>query len=287
MQEIIISMESTCDLSQELIQKYDLSIIDMDFMIENEVYSTKHDNVLSTNLYEKMKEGKKTSTSQINEELYYEYFKNLQSKNKPIIHLCLTKGVSNTYECAIKAANRLNSTNNNIFVIDSLCICSGQGYLGILVREFSLKAQSIEEILQYIESLKTKVNHIFTVDNLKYLANGGRIKASAAFFGNVLNIKPLLKANNNGELVSTDKVISRKKALLKLAEKTLALHDPNFTTCFISHANCLEDVNFLIEQIKLNTKLDVKIENLGPVIGAHAGPGTVAIFFIGKNNQRL
>ena len=140
------------------------------------------------------KEGKKTSTSQINEELYFDLFSNLLKENKTIIHLALSSGLSNTYNCALSAANKLNKINNNkIYVIDSLCACAGQGFLGVLTRDFSKKTNDITQILEFIEEIKLKINHVFTVDNLKYLANGGRIKSSTAFIGNVLNIKPVLK----------------------------------------------------------------------------------------------
>lgn len=287
MLDINVSMEATCDLPENIIKENDLKVFAMDFMIDGDIYSTNKDNVVSTNLYEKMKEGKKTSTSQINAEIYESYFTNLVKENKPIIHLALSSGLSNTYNCALKAAEKINKTYSpKIYVIDSLCVCSAQGFLGILTKEFIKTANSIEEVVNYVNDLKLRMNHIFTVDNLKYLANGGRIKNSTAIIGNILNIKPVMKADERGSLVAVSKVISRKKALIAIVDKMGENIKPNEELCYISHADCLNEAIFVSNLIK--TKLGVKsvITNLGPVIGCHAGPGTIALFFIGKDQKR-
>ena len=287
MENINVSLEATCDLSKEIIKNYDLKVFDMDFMIDSEIFSTKNDDVVSTNLYSKMKEGKKTSTSQINEDLYTTYFKELLKENKPIIHLALSSGLSNTYLSALKAAEIINKTSEyKIYVIDSLCACAGQGFLGILTKEFSKTAKSLEEILTYVNETKLKMNHIFTVDNLKYLANGGRLKSSTAFIGNILNIKPVMKCDLNGCLVPYSKVISRKKALCAIVDKMADNYDNTQTTCYLSHADCLADAMFISDQIKNKFNINTVITNLGPVIGCHSGPGTIALFFVGVNSKR-
>lgn len=287
MENVIISLEATCDLSQEIIKENDLRVLNMDFMIEDQVFNTIKDDVVSTNLYASMKEGKKTSTSQINEELYTEKFKELLKENKNIVHLALSSGLSNTFESAKKAAQKLNSENTNkIYVIDSLCACAGQGFLGILAKKYSEKAQTIEDLINYINTTKMKMNHIFTVDNLKYLKNGGRVKASTALIGNILNIKPVMKCDENGHLVAYSKVISRKKSLIAIVDKMKECFDDSVKTCYLSHADCLEDALFVSNEIKNKLNVNVVLTNLGPVIGSHSGPGTLALFFIGKNKNR-
>ncbi len=287
MKDIIVSLEATCDLSKDLIKTHDLRVFDMDFMIENKVFSTKTDDVVTTSLYSKMKEGKKTSTSQINENIYTSFFKELLKEEKPIIHLALSSGLSNTYFSALKAAEEVNKTSlHKIYVIDSLCACAGQGFLGILTKEFSKKTSSVEEILNYIKEVKLKINHIFTVDNLKYLKNGGRVKATTAFIGNILNIKPVLKCDLKGELVPYNKVISRKKSLCAIVDKMVENYDNSQEVCYLSHADCLTDALFISDLIKNKLNIKVVITNLGPVIGCHSGPGTIALFFVSKNTQR-
>lgn len=288
MSNVVISLEATCDLSAEIIKEYDLNVFDMDFMIDSNVFSTKTDTVVSTNLYSKMKEGKKTSTSQINEEIYLNHFKSLLSQNKPIIHLALSSGLSNTYLSAQKAAEQLNKENTTkIYVIDSLCACAGQGFLAILLRKFCENETDIEKILEFTNSTKLKINHIFTVDNLKYLANGGRVKPTTAFIGNLLNIKPVLKCDLEGRLIPYSKVISRKKALVAIVDKMAENYDASYTECYISHADCINDALTVSNLIKEKLNVKTIITNLGPVIGCHSGPGTLALFFVGKDLKRL
>jgi len=279
----IISTEATCDLSKDLIEKYNISVIDMDFIINNEVYSTEKDNVDSTQLYKKMKSGAKVSTSQINEFKYQEYFTKLLQQNKPIFHICLSGNLSATSKTALKVADKINETSKNkIYIIDSLGACSGQGFLAILCSEFAKNCNNEQDLLSYAETTKMKINYIFSVENLKYLANGGRIKQSTAFIGNVLNIKPILKADNTGKLVQTKKVISRKKALVTLFNIFKETNTNESNICFISHADCLEDALVIKELVKKETNYDVIITNLGPIIGSHSGPGTIAMFYLGK-----
>ena len=286
MENLIISAEATCDLPQDLILKYDLKVISMNFNVSGVSYSTENDTVSSTNLYEKMRKGERTSTSQINQSNYSRFFSNLLKENKPILHIAFSSGQSGTYYVAKKVADDINKElGTKIYVIDSLCSCSGHGMLAILAREYSKTANSIEEVISYIENIKIRLNHIFSVDNLKYLANGGRISASGAFIGNMLKIKPIMRVDEKGSLCVTQKVISRKKSLITIFEKTKANYDEKYDICFISHADCLKDAEFLKEKIEAETSLKPIITDLGPVIGCHSGPGTIAVYFIGKSRK--
>ena len=286
MLDVCISLESTCDLEKEIIEKYDLSIIDMNFEVDGESFNTKDDDVVSTKLYEKMLQKKKTGTSQINEYFYEEHFSNLLKEKKPIIHLALSSGLSATVEGARKVAEKLNETSDNkIYVIDSLCVCSGQGLLGILVREKAKDCNSVEELVAFAELYKNKVYHFFTVESLTYLANGGRLNSKAAFFGNLLNIKPVMEMSKIGKLEVLHKVISRKKSISSISDLVLKTYDENYDYCFIAHANSLKDALLLKEKIEVDSKLVPELVNLGPVIGCHSGPGTIAVFFVGKNDR--
>ena len=283
MKDLIISLESTCDLTPELLKKYELSQIDMSFFVDGNEYTTETDSVVSSGLYEKMKSGKKTSTSQINSETYAEFFEKLLAQNKPILHIAFSSGLSGTYHAACQAAELLNKTHENkIVVVDSLCACGGHGLLAILTREFSKSSKSIDEVVSFVEDLKTKLNHTFTVDNLKYLANGGRLKASSAFVGNLLNIKPVLKVDENGKLVVTQKTIGRKCAINQMFNIYKKNRAENSDICIISHANCLNDANTLASMIKKEYGITPIITDLGPIIGCHSGPGTLAHFYVGK-----
>ncbi|MBR4406801.1 MAG: DegV family protein [Clostridia bacterium] len=281
MKNLIISLEATCDLTKEIIKQYNLDVVDMEFMVGEDTFSTKEDDVVSSNLYERMKQGDKTSTSQINQALYEEHFENLLKTGGPILHLAFSSGLSCTYNSAKKASEVLNEKyGKKIYVIDTLAACSGHGLLAILTRSFSESAKDIGEVVEFVEKTKHKIKHIFTVDNLKYLANGGRLKTSSAIIGTILNIKPVMQTDEEGKLVVESKVISRKKALLSLFEKMKKNYDREEKMCFISHSACLGDAEFLCEKIKTELGLEPIIANLGPIIGSHSGPGTLAMFYL-------
>lgn len=283
MEDLTISLEATCDLSKELIKQYDLSVVDMEFMIGDDVFSTKNDDVVSSKLYERMKNGEKTSTSQINEALYEEFFENLAKDDKPIIHLTFSSGLSCTYICAKNAIDKVNKRLGKtlIYYIPTICACSGQGLLAMLVREFSKTASSVEQVVEFAKDLDKKIKHIFTVDTLKYLANGGRLKTSSAIIGTLLNIKPVMQTDDQGRLTVEGKVISRKRALLALVDKIKQTYDKNQKFCFVAHSACEQDAKFVADLIKEQTMLTPMIANLGPIIGSHSGPGTIAMFYVG------
>lgn len=281
--DVCISLESTCDLEKEFIEKFDLSIIDMNFEVDGKSFNTKEDDVVSSMLYEKMLQKKKTGTSQINDYFYEEHFKNLLKENKPIIHLALSSGLSATVDGARRVADELNKTSKNkVYVIDSLCACSGQGLLGMIIREKANDCNSIEELVEFAEMIKNKMYHYFTVDSLTYLANGGRINSKTAFIGNLLSIKPVMEMSKVGKLEVMHKVISRKKSISSISNLVLNSIDESFGYCFIAHANCIQDALSMKEKIEAGTSVKPTIVNLGPVIGCHSGPGTLAVFFVGK-----
>lgn len=286
MLNVNISMEATCDLDKEFVEKYDINVINMNFEVDGEFFDTKDNDVVTTKLYEKMIQKKKTGTSQINEYAYEEFFTKLLENGKPVVHLALSSGLSGTVDGARKVAEKLNKNGNaKVFVIDTLCVCSGQGLLGMVLRDYAESCESVEELVAYAELIKHKIYHYFTVDNLTYLANGGRLNSKAAFFGNLLSIKPVLEASREGKLEVMHKVISRKKSINDIASLSAKAYDEIYSYCFIAHANCIKDALLLKEKIEAETKLKPVIVNLGPVIGCHSGPGTIAVFFVGKENR--
>lgn len=279
----IISLESTCDLDKELINKYNLKIIDMSFSIGTDDYSTDLDDVNSTCLYERMRKGERTSTSSINTERYKLFFGELLKEKLPIIHLSFSSGLSNTYESALKAKEEIlkRKKDAEIYVIDSLCACGGQGVLGILSRIKCDEVNEVYELIDYIENIKHNLNHIFSVDNLKYLTNGGRLKRSTQIIGSLLNIKPVMRMNSKGELVVKQMVVSRKKALKTMIENYNDKKDDKYDICLISHADCMNDAKY-IEKELIGIGLRPIITSLGPIIGSHSGPGTISLYFIGN-----
>lgn len=286
MLDVIISLEATCDLDSKMIEENDLSIVNMNFEVDGEQFNTEKDDVVSSFLYEKMVQKKKTGTSQINAYDYEEHFKKLLKKGKDVLHLAFSSGLSGTGEVAKQVAENLNNLNKNkVYVIDSLCACSGHGLLGIIARDYANKCDTIEELIEFIETIKHKMYHLFTVDTLTYLANGGRVDGKKAFIGNLFNIKPVMQMNKEGKLEVMHKVISRKKSISTLGSMVAERCDSNYGYCFISHANCLEDALALKKKVEETTSFKPILTNLGAVIGCHSGPGTLAVYFIGKEDR--
>ena len=281
--KFIISLEATCDLPKELIKENDFRIIDMQFLVDDNEFSTASDDVVSSDLYKKMKDGAKTSTSQINKQLYVEFFQGLLKERKDVLHLAFSSGLSQTFQSAIDASIEVNQTSENkVYVIDSLCACAGHGLFAIIAKEYLDAGNDIKKTINNLENIKLNLAHIFSVDNLKYLANGGRIKKSSAMVGNVLHIKPVMKMDNSGHLILVQKVISRRKAIKEIFNTYVASFDPKYKHCIISHADCWEDANYLRQLIKDFRDVEPTITNLGPIIGSHSGPGTLALFFVAK-----
>lgn len=281
--ELILSLEATCDLDKETIKNNELSVIDMEFKVGDEYYNTSESDVVTSNLYEKMIQKQRTSTSQINAYDYEQHFTELLKMKKPILHLAFSSSLSGTGMVAKHVADELNKTHDNqIYVIDTLCGSYGQGLLAILVRENMQHFDNVEDVIEFVESIKLRMMHLFTVDSLTYLANGGRLDSKKAFFGNLLNIKPVMHLSKVGKLEVFHKVISRKKSICNLVEMIKKTYDEDGRYCFIAHANCEKDAKFLEEKLKAGAEINTKIVNLGPVIGAHSGPGTLAIFYLGK-----
>ena len=283
---IIISMEATCDLSDEIINENDFRIVNMNFLVDDKEYCTDSDNVVSANLYEKMKAGAKTSTSQVNQTVYEEFFTKLLSEGKDVLHIAFSSGLSQTCQSAIDASKKVNKNfKNKVYVIDSLCACAGQGLLALVAKKHIDNGVDIDNLINFVEKIKMNISHLFSVDNLKYLANGGRIKKSSAIIGNVLHIKPVMHADKEGKLVVLQKVMSRKKALKELLNIYNETCDDDYNYCIISHADCLNDAEYIREKIKLVKGVDSVITNLGPIIGSHSGPGTIAFFYVSKFNR--
>ncbi len=283
MKDLVISMESTCDILPDTKKEYDIEVFDMEFFVGEECFSSKNDDVVSSKIYQKMREGQKTSTSQINETLYEENFRKLMKTGKPILHIAFSGGLSGSCGCAKAVAARLNQEYEpKILVVDSKGACQGQVLLAISAREYVGSAKDIYELAAYVQGLADRTINRFSVDNLKYLAAGGRISGASAVVGNLLKIKPIIKADENGKLLSFTKVISRKKALKVMVEQFVKEVDKNSKFCYISHSDCEEDALFMKEMVEAETDFVPVVTYIGPVLGCHCGPGTVAMFYLGN-----
>lgn len=286
MERIIISLEATCDLPRELREKYDFRQLNMHFCVDGKEYCTDKDTVVSSGIYEKMQADARTSTSQISAANYEGHFERLMQEGVSVLHIALSSGVSGTYMQAVAAAKKVDPSGQKITVIDSMCGGSAQGLLAILVAEYMAGARDKNAVIEFVNEIKMRVEHAFTLDNLKYLARGGRLGGLAAFAGNMLKIKPVMKVDEKGRLALDKKVLTRQRALRTLFADYRDLRDVSCPWCFISHANCYEDALSLSQMIANQTGVQPVINDLGPVLGSHGGPGTIAIFYLSINSRK-
>ena len=282
MRNFIMSTDITCDLPEDILVKYNIKSLNMTYSIDNVEYS--NNNSISTKEFcDYMRKGSVTKTSAINCYDAREYFEKLLTLGQDILHISFSSGLSSSYTNAHDVANELNKTNHNkIYVIDSLCACSGQGLLCILGCEKADSGESIEDVKNYLEKIKFNITHLFTVDDLKYLVRGGRVSKTKAKIASALKIKPVLHVDNEGKLVQYKTVISRKKSIMTMCDDFISNYSNVSNKILISHADCLEDAQLLQSFIKNKTGLESELYELGHVICSHSGPGTLALFFVGN-----
>ncbi len=288
MAEYKIITDSTTDLSMELVDELELHIIPMHYTIDGKDYTNTPDerDLSSRDFYDMLRNGKTSLTVQINGENFKDEVRPYLDKGLDILHLSFSSGLSGTYSSVCIAAQDLREEypDRKIIIIDTLSESMGEGLLAYHAANLKKQGMSIDEVAVWVEENKLRIAHWFTVDDLNFLKRGGRLSGAAALFGTVLQVKPVLHSDNEGKLIPVDKVRGRRKsldALFARMEKTAV--NPSEQVVFISHGDALEDAQYLEKLVR--ERLGVKtvyINPIGPVIGSHSGPGTVALFFLAK-----
>lgn len=286
MNNYVIYTDSACDIKPEVLKEWGVYYKPLYLHYEGEEALYSNDDIKPIDFYNKMRGGAIAKTSAVNAEDFAQGFEELLKEGKDILYLGFSSGLSTTFNSARIAAEELKERypERKVIVVDTLAASAGEGLIVYLVLKKKNEGATIEEAAAYAEDLKFKTSIWFTVDDLVYLKRGGRVSAAAAFFGNMLGIKPVLHMDNEGHLVPVLKVRGRKTAVETLAKKYEELAtDTKNNTIFISHADCEADALKLQSIFKEKYGADVEIiTDVGPVIGAHAGPGTLALFFVGK-----
>ncbi len=238
--------------------------------------------------YDGLRDGEMYTTSQINVYKFEESFKNIVKEGKSIIYIGLSSGLSGTINNARNAALSVGEEypDSDITIIDTLSASMGIGLLAYKVYDMMREDKQKDEIVEFIEDIKLKINHYFTVDDLNHLKRGGRVSSSAATVGTLLNVKPVLHMDNEGKLIPLNKVRGRKKAILELVKKFTDRSVGEQQLITISHGDCLEDARILEELCRKSGRVkDCVINNLGPTIGSHTGAGLLALFFVGTSRE--
>ena len=290
MSDYVISCCSTADLTKEQFEKRDLKYLLFNFELDGKQY--KDDLGVSipfTDFYKAMAEGQMTRTSQPNASDYDDYFRPFLEAGKDVIHLVLSGGISGAINSAkISESNmREEFPDRKIYVFDSLAACGGFGLLMNKLADLRDEGMGIDEMAEWVEEHKLEANHWFFPTDLTYLVRGGRVSKASGFFGNMLNICPLLNVDFEGRLIPRAKIRTKKKVIQATADKMLELCNNGKDydeECIINHSDCIEDAKALADAIveripKLKDK--ITINYIGTTIGSHTGPGTVALFFWG------
>lgn len=291
MNKYILSCCSTADLTKEHFTKRNIHYICFHYELDGKQYEDDLGVTMSfPDFYQAMADGAQTKTSQVNAEEFEEYFESFLKEGFDILHLCLSSGLSGVFNSANIAKNTLleKYPERNIIIVDSLAASSGYGLLMDKAADLRDAGMSMEDLATWLEENKRRVNHWFFSTDLSFYIKGGRISKTAGTIGNILNICPLLNVDDAGKLVPRLKFRGKRKVIQGIVTKMEENADNGLSysdKCYLSHSACLEDaeaVAALIIQKFPHLNGNVEINDIGTTIGSHTGPGTVALFFWGK-----
>ena len=281
-----IITDSACDLPVKMLQELDVSTVALTVNFRGETRNDSVDDAQVKELYDAMRGGEVATTAAVNPDGWSKVIESAVAEGFDAFVLAFSSGLSTTYQSAVIAANELAERypQRKIMVVDGCAAALGQGLFVWHICKMRDVGLSLEELAAWAEENKNHVAHWFTVDDLVYLKRGGRVSAATALVGTMLNIKPVLHVDNEGHLVSMVKARGRKAAINTLVSKLQELGgDWDNSTVFICHADCMDDAQRLAEIVKEKCGVqETFIGNLGAVIGSHAGPGTLALFFMGN-----
>ena len=289
MNPYVIMTDTTADLPESYIQEHQLAILSLSYTIEGTTYD--RENPLDVReFYAKMRAGSMPTTSQVNPEQAKEAFKACLDQGNDVLYIAFSSGLSGTCGSGMVAAEEIRESgeypDRKLIVIDSLSASLGEGLLVHKAVQLKEAGKSMEEVADWVEKNKLHLCHNFTVDDLFHLHRGGRVSKATAVLGTMINIKPVLHVDDEGHLIAIGKVRGRKKSLAalvdRMADQIKGYEDEN-SEVFISHGDCQEDAEYVQKLVQERFGVDKFIINhVGPTIGAHSGPGTVALFFMGN-----
>ncbi len=288
MSDFVILTDSSADLEANMVRQLDVQVLPLSFSMGQQIYHNYPDNreMDPHAFYQLLRQGQAATTSAINVAQYTDALEPLLQAGKDVLILAFSSGLSTTYNSSRIAVEELSEKypERKIYTVDTLCASLGQGLLVYLAVKEREKGRSIQEVRDWVEENKLHMCHQFTVDDLHFLKRGGRICATTAVVGPMLQIKTVLHVHNEGHLINIAKARGRQaslKALVDKMEKTAI--DPANQVVFISHGDCLEDAQTVEKLVKERFGVkEVYINYVGPVIGAHSGPGTLALFYVGS-----
>lgn len=294
MSEYVLSCCSTADLTKEHFEKRGISYICFHYELDGKEYADDLGQSMAFDkFYQAMADGASTKTSQVNAEEFEQYFEGFLKQGKDILHLCLSSGISGVINSAMIAKEELSERypERKILIVDSLAASSGYGLIMDALADLRDQGKTLEEAYDWAMEHRLNLHHWFFSTDLTFFIRGGRISKTAGLIGGMLNICPLLNVDNNGKLIPRYKIRTKKKVIRAIVDRMEECAD-NGTDysgkCYISQSACYEDareVAKLVEERFPKLNGHVEINDIGTTIGSHTGPGTVALFFWGKERQ--
>ena len=294
MEDYILSCCSTADLTKEHFDDRNIRYICFHYELDGKEYPDDlGQSIPFDKFYKAMEDGATTKTSQINSDEFEEYFEKMLIEGKDVVHVSLSSGISGVVNSAMIAKENLKEKypDRNIYVVDSLGASSGYGLFMDKLADFRDEGMSAAELYEWAQNNMLKLHHWFFSTDLKYYVRGGRISKAAGFFGGALNICPLLNMDSEGRLIPRTKVRTKKKVIQAIVDRMEedACDGLDYSgKCYISYAACLDDAKEVARLVEERfPKLSGKVElySIGTTIGSHTGPGTVALFFWGKERK--
>lgn len=288
MRDYIIITDTTCDLPAQYIAEHNIKIIPLCYTLDDVIYGSEK-NMDVKKFYNSMRSGKMPTTMASNPEEVTKIFEDCLQQGYDILNIAFSSALSSTCNNSMVVANELSEKypDAKIRVVDSHAASMGEGlyvHKAVLMKQ---NGASVDEAADWLEKHKQNLCHLFTVNDLHHLHRGGRVSKTTAVIGTLINVKPVLHVNEEGRLVPLNNVRGRKKALTSLVDKMTELvdgYDGENNDVFISHGDCKEDADFVAELVREKLGLNnITIEYISPTIAAHSGPGTVALFFMGKH----
>ena len=283
-----IITDSSANLSKEMIKELGIRVMSLSFFIGDTEYSSfrEEEEFDFSGFYNKLRNKEHVKTSLINADRFVAEFENVLSEGKDVLAIIMSSGISGTFQSAKIAADEMREKypDRQIIVVDSLAASVGQGLLVYYAAELRNEGKTIEETADWVYKNRLSLVHQFTVDDLFFLKRGGRLSGGVAIIGTILQIKPVLHVDDEGHLIAQEKVNGRKKSINRMVEIFKEnVTDPENQVLGICHGDCLKDAEYLEKKVRevANVK-DVIVNMLDPVIGAHSGPGTLALFYLGK-----
>ena len=280
-----IITDSGCDLPKDKLNQLGVTTVPLYVNFRGESLEDSVDEGIKA-LYDGLRAGESASTSAVNPDRWAAAMEPVLQEGKDVLAITFSSGLSTTYQSAVIAANELQESypQRQIKVVDSLCASLGQGLLVWYACQKQSQGLSLSDLAAWLEENRMHLCHWFTVDDLMFLKRGGRVSATTALLGTMLNIKPVLHVDNEGHLINVSKTRGRKAAIDALAAKAVQQGLPGQNELmYICHGDCLEDAEYLAKRLKETTEVkEVFIGYTGAVIGSHSGPGTLALFFLGS-----